>query len=194
MEPRSMANDAKPWLIIVGGSPASGKSTLAEWLAEELRLPLLSRDMFKEALMNTLGSPDAEAAHRLGAASYAVLAVLQRQLLAAGVGMVLESNFVRGISEADLRPAIAASRAVAIYCEPTVAESKRRFVERATNGDRHPGHHDDEPEKVDELEQAVSSGDYDPLDLDIPHLTVDTTNPEAVDRAAIAAFVRAQTG
>src|SRR5262249_25429269 len=73
-------------------------------------------------------------------------------------------------------------------------ESKRRFVERAEDGDRHPGHHDNEPEKVDELEEAVASGDYDPLDLDIPHLIVDTTNPESIDRAAIAGFVRTRTG
>jgi predicted kinase len=185
-----MANTANPLLIIVGGSPASGKSTLAEWLAGEFRLPLLQRDDYKETLMDALGSPDAESSHRLGAAAYAILAAVQRQLLAAGVGMVVESNFTRGRSEADLQPAIAQSRAVAIYCETSVAESKRRFSERAGRGDRHPGHHDDDPRKLPELEVAVRSGDYDPLDLAIPHLIVDTTDPARIDRPAIAAFIR----
>jgi predicted kinase len=186
-----MSTIDKPPLIIVGGSPASGKSTLAEWLAAEFHLPLLTRDAFKESLMDTLGSPDADASHRLGEAAYAILRILQDRLLTAGVGVVLESNFLRGVSEDDLRPAVAHSRAVALYCHTTLEESKRRFTERAERGDRHPGHHDDEPGKLDELEAAIVSGCYDPLDLPIPHLVIDTTDPDAIDRAAIAAFVRA---
>jgi predicted kinase len=182
----------KPIFIIVGGSPASGKSTLAEWLAEEFQLPLLSRDEFKETLMDTLGSPNPDASHRLGAAAYAILALLQERLLSTGVGLIVESNFVRGRSEADLQSAIAVSRAVAIYCETTVEESKRRFIERAERGDRHPGHHDDNPDKADDLEEAIESGDYEPLDLAIPSLLVDTTEPESIDRAAIANFIRDQ--
>ena len=42
-----MANTAKPLLIIVGGSPASGKSALAVWLAGEFRLSLLQRDTYQ---------------------------------------------------------------------------------------------------------------------------------------------------
>lgn len=179
----------KPLVILVGGPPASGKSTLAERLAAELRLPLLSRDQFKEALMDALGSPDADASHRLGAAAYAVLAVAQRRLLDAGIGMVVESNFLRGVSEADLRPVLPDARMVAVYCETAPEESIRRFAARADGGDRHPGHHDGEPGKLDELRATIDSGCYDPLDLPIPHLTVDTTDPDAIDHDAILAWV-----
>ncbi|MCC6792445.1 MAG: ATP-binding protein [Thermomicrobiales bacterium] len=186
--------DDRPLLIIVGGPPASGKSTIAEWLAEEFRLPLLSRDMFKEAMMETLGSPDSDRSHELGAAAYAILAVLQQTLVKAGVGAVLESNFLRGVSEKDLAPILPKSRSVAIYCETSVAESLRRFEERAKNGDRHPGHHDTEPEKLEELEQDLHSGCYDPLDLDIPRLVVDTTGELTPDKTAIKQFVIDHTG
>lgn len=37
-----------PLLVVVTGSPASGKSTLAEKLSESMRLPLLAKDAFKE--------------------------------------------------------------------------------------------------------------------------------------------------
>lgn len=186
--------DDRPLLIIVGGPPASGKSTLAEWVAGEFRLPLLSRDMFKEAMMDTLGSPDPERSHELGAAAYAILAVLQQQLVKAGVGAVLESNFLRGVSEDDLRPILPKSRSVAIYCETTVEESLRRFVERAQNGDRHPGHHDAEPEKLQDLKRDLVSDRYGPLELDIPFLVVDTTDEWKPDRETIKRFVIEHTG
>ena len=186
--------DDRPLLIIVGGPPASGKSTLAEWLADEFRLPLLSRDAFKEAMMDAIGSPDSETSHEYGAAAYRILAILQQQLVKAGVGAVLESNFMRGVSERDLRPILPRSRSVAIYCETTVEESLRRFAERAKNGERHPGHHDDEPQKLEELEKDLRSGCYDPMDLDIPFLVVDTTNDLDPDKAAIKRWVVDQTG
>lgn len=184
----------RPLVIIVGGSPASGKSTIAEFLAEEFHLPLLSRDMFKEALMDTLGSPDPDRSHQLGAAAYAMMAIMQDRLLAAGTGIVLESNFTRGVSEGDLQPVVAKSTAVAIYCTATIEESRRRFAERAASGDRHPGHHDQAPEKLAELERAMISGAYEPLDLDIPHLMVDTTEGYNPDQEAIIRFVREQAG
>jgi predicted kinase len=64
-----------PLFVLVGGWPASGKSTLAAALALELGLPYLSKDEVKEALMDALGPPrDVAASRRLGvAAVHAVL-------------------------------------------------------------------------------------------------------------------------
>lgn len=172
--------DNRPVLVIVGGAPASGKSTLAQTLAERLRLPLFSRDDFKEALMDTLGSPDPDASHELGAAAYAVLALIQQRLIDAGVGTVVESNFVRGESEDDFSPVVPRSRAVLVHCQTSLEESKRRFVQRAENGERHPGHHDRDPDKVGELEEHLLEGRYDPLMLPVPTLVVDTSSEQCV--------------
>ena len=97
--------DNRPLLVIVGGTPASGKTTLANLLARELRLPLLARDTLKEALMDSLGSPSRARSMELGGASYALLFVVLDRLLDAGVGAILESNFSRGRSEAELHGA-----------------------------------------------------------------------------------------
>lgn len=62
--------------ILVGGWPASGKSTLARALATEFDVAYLSKDEVKEALMDRLGAPSTvEESQELGAA--AVAAVLR---------------------------------------------------------------------------------------------------------------------
>ena len=45
-------------LILVSGPSAAGKSSLAETIARELRLPLIAKDTIKEALFDTLGVLD----------------------------------------------------------------------------------------------------------------------------------------
>ena len=62
--------------VLIGGWPASGKTTLSKALARELGFPCLSKDEFKEDLMDRLGAPaTVEESRELGRA--AVSAVLR---------------------------------------------------------------------------------------------------------------------
>ena len=62
--------------VIVSGPPASGKSSLAPALATALDLPLLAKDVVKDALVDVLGAPDLSRSRELGrAAVHALLAV-----------------------------------------------------------------------------------------------------------------------
>jgi predicted kinase len=76
--------------VLVGGWPASGKTTLARVLADELRLPYLSKDEVKEALMDALGTPATVAESRRPGTA-AVHCVLR---VAAGLhGAVIDSTW-----------------------------------------------------------------------------------------------------
>jgi predicted kinase len=164
-----------PRLIVVSGAPASGKTTLARRLAGELGLALLTKDLIKETLFDTLGVPSAERSVELSAASFAVLASVGRELLAAGVSVILEANYQRGRSERDLGPLVAGAKAVLVHCETTRDEIVRRYTARISGAtDRHPGHGDAGGLPV--VLERIDAGVYEPLDLAIPVIRVDTTD------------------
>lgn len=176
-----------PALVLVGGAPATGKSTLAGLLAADLRLPLLSKDLVKEAMLGTLGTSDLARSRELGAAAYAVLYAVVSRVLEAGSGAVVDSNFARGLAEAELRPLAARASTVLVHCQTSSAEIVRRYVERAARGERHPGHLD--AAALPDLLRHLDAGVYEPLDLQVPTLRVDTTAGYAPGLAEIVAFV-----
>ncbi|MCC6628735.1 MAG: hypothetical protein IT340_15195 [Chloroflexi bacterium] len=95
------------------------------------------------------------------------------RLAEAGVGMILESNFRRDLSEPFLAPLLIGTRPVLIHCEGDTAIIARRVRERAERGERHPGHHD--LAVLDQLQEEMAGGRFEPLALNVPVLRVDTT-------------------
>jgi predicted kinase len=167
---------------VVSGAPSTGKTTLALRLAQELHLPALGKDAIKERLFEILGAPDLARSRQLGAATFAVLFTVAAQLLDARVSLVLEGNFRRGQSEAELQPLAARARAVLLHCGAAPAEVTRRYAARR----RHPGHHD--TARLADLERDLAAGTYEPLALNVPTLRVDTTDGYAPPFDHVCAF------
>jgi AAA domain len=163
-------------LVLVTGPPASGKTTLAQPLAHQLGLPLLGKDTIKEALFDTLGTGDRAWSRRLGAASYAVLLALARELHTAVVDANFYPDHGPGLLQACPRP-------IEVFCRCPAAEVERRFTLRAPA--RHQGHVD---HVLDAQLKAALDGGVGPLGLGGPVLEVDTSGP--VDVAAVATWVR----
>ena len=185
-----------PLLVLVAGAPASGKTTLARCLADALPLPLLSRDPIREILADAM-SVEVVQGQSFAVPSFRVFLALIAELLAAGVGLVAESNFFRGESEDHLRPLVQLSRKVLIHCDPPREVSIGRFVERfEQGGERHWS--SSERHRIAQLQAGELSDAWqraEPLDLRVPTLCVDTTDGYAPDLEATVTFVRsAATG
>jgi predicted kinase len=79
-------------VVVVSGAPGAGKSTLAVPLAHALGFPLLSKDVIKESLFDSVGQVDADAlasSRRLGGATMELL----WRLAAECPSVVIEADF-----------------------------------------------------------------------------------------------------
>jgi predicted kinase len=170
--------------VIVGGAPATGKTTLARALGVSLGLPVITKDDVKEALATPFATGDREWSKQLGVAAYSVLYAVAERILAAGQGLVLESNFWHPDSEESLRELARLAPTVVIVCQTTDVLRRRRFEERAARG-RHRVH-------VDSAILAEWTADDAKfrIDVRVPRLVVDTTNGYAPDLERMAAFAR----
>lgn len=66
--------------LVVSGAAASGKTTIARGLADELGWPILAKDTVKAALMSVLPVVDVDGARRDGRAAMSVLLALAREM------------------------------------------------------------------------------------------------------------------
>ncbi len=83
-----------PPLIVISGHPASGKTTVAERLANDLGTwPVISRDSIKESLFDRLGWQDRAWSQKLGQASWELWSWAIELLMKTHHPLIAESNF-----------------------------------------------------------------------------------------------------
>ncbi len=141
-------------------------------------MPLFAKDDVKAALYSVLGAEDVDASRRLSRASFDVLGAIAHAVFAARGAAVVEANFTRGEAEHVLRGAC--THQVRVWCE--VGENLRRYRERQ----RAPMHFDDH--QLARLERGLREGWYEPLDLGVPVLEVETTRGWAPGYEEVLAF------
>lgn len=166
---------AQPVLLLVNGSPATGKTRLAGWLADQLGWPLVSKDAIKERLYDELGAGDRDESSRQGRAAYAVMYGQIEALLRAGVSAVVDAPLKREFEQQRVERLVEQfdCTVVQVVLRTDREVLLQRYRARGASAERHPGHQ--------VLEEDVARlGGLVPLDLPRT-IAVETTDFRAVD-------------
>lgn len=173
-------------IIIIEGYLASGKSTFAELLSEELKIPCLIKDKFKTALCSSISIGDRRESSRFSVVTFDGMMYVAEQLLKTGVPLILEGNFVpAGVKETDesevIRRLIQKYDSMALTFKFT-GDTRilyRRFTEREALPERG---------QANRIGRAVAYDEFcgwchnlDPFDIGGKVVPVDTTDFGKVD-------------
>ena len=186
------------YCILVTGIPASGKSTLAEYLGEKLNLPVFSKDCVKELLFDEIGFSSREEKVRLGTVSTEILYDTAERLMKRNKPFLLENNFENASREGLFSLLERYSyQAITVTLTGDYAAIYRRFLVRNESPERHRGHvvndcypekHPGTPVAALSFEQFVSGirlRGMDSFTTNGPHIIVDTTDFSLLDREAL---------
>ncbi|GFI42987.1 hypothetical protein IMSAGC018_00651 [Lachnospiraceae bacterium] len=190
------------YCILVTGIPAAGKTTMAEYLSERMKLPVFSKDTVKELLYDQVGFRSRKEKVRLGIASMEMIYYGAKQLMKVGQPFILENNF-ENISKEGIMTLLKEYQypALTITLTGDYKAIYERFLERNISPLRHRGHvvNDCYPEEqkhsVEELRAvSLSYEDYlygienrgfDTFSAGDRQLIVDTTDFSKVDMEQI---------
>jgi len=177
----------KPLLIVITGPPASGKSTLAKLLAQQVHLPVLSRDELKEGYLQTLKQSHSEAGENIGIHIYESFFQIAELFVSKNISVIMEAAFQDKLWKPKLEPLSEKAVIKIIVCKTDFNLIQERFSKRITsNADRERFHGDASMSK-EELEQLTAN--YQPPKMNIPTLFVDTTENYKPSMERIIGFV-----
>jgi predicted kinase len=177
---------AAPTLVVVGGPPGSGKTTLAHRLAPAIPCPAICRDEIKEGMVHAHG-PGFEAApgDPLTQRTVDVFFEVLRDLLAGGTSVVAEAAFQDRLWRHGLEPLLELAELRVIHCCVEAAIAWERAAQsRAPRAAHAVGAH---VASLDAWTEHVAS--FQPISLPAPSIVVETTDGYTPDLAEIVRFV-----
>lgn len=132
----------KPKLIIVRGMSGTGKTTIAQRLAQDLAVPCLSKDHLKEFLMDSFGLGDEKWKSVLGFSATQMYFLFAGELLNKGYSVIIESPIVVGPAVDDVKRLCAQHNpdVLEILCTTQEHVRLQRMHDRIATGGRHKGH------------------------------------------------------
>lgn len=127
--------------IIVSGLSGSGKTNLAKYLSENLKVPCFAKDDIKEELFNTLGWSDKEWSLKLSLASINLLFLVLNRELQNGRPIIIEANF-KPLAKEPLQKILSkySAEVLEYHCFASPEILSERVKARAESSNRHPGH------------------------------------------------------
>lgn len=129
------------YIILIAGMPASGKTTFAKHLSDELQIPMISKDEIKEILFDTVGFHSREEKVALGVGSMNIMYLFTESLMRTKKLIILENNF-ENISKPKLQELINKYHytSITVLFYGDIKTIYNRFIERDKSPTRHRGH------------------------------------------------------
>jgi predicted kinase len=182
------ARASQPLVALVGGPPASGKTTVAEALGRLTGLVTLHKDAFKEPLMSELGVASVAESVAHSRAAIVGLFAAADAVTASGAGVILDSTFsARDVERITKLREERGCALLQLHVTAATDVLMRRWAERSDS--RHPGHLD--AARAAEVRARIEAKTWDPLSINAPLLRIDTT---AGDLFYAAAWLDAVSG
>ena len=177
-----------PLLVVVTGSPATGKTTLAHMLARRINCPLLSRDELKEGLINTLGTSHSQLDRSVDMQVYEAFFDTVELLISKGVSLVIEAAFQDKLWRPKLTGLLQKATIKIIICKAEIELIKTRFADRLSNNPDREKFHGDQSLHAEQIASLIDN--YNPVNMEVATLEVDTTQDYDPDLEAIINFIR----
>lgn len=128
--------------IIVYGGGATGKSTLARYLAKSHKTTVFIKDEYKESQFDFLGhKPSINEFRKIEADSWQKTALAIKQSISKDSDLIVEGNFMLPQKRLFQSLLTKDTAVVELYCYTRGFRILRRYVSR--NGKRHPSHRDE---------------------------------------------------
>jgi predicted kinase len=166
----------KPLLIVVTGSPASGKTTLAHILAEKINCPVLSRDELKEGYINTLNLTHNQLNNSVDLHVYDTFFEAIDLLISKGISIIIEAAFRDKLWRPKLLDLLNKAEIKIIICQANFDLIKTRFNSRLLNNPGREKFHGDQSLSLSKEKFIALTENYQPINIDAPTLQVDTTD------------------
>ncbi|MCX5589610.1 AAA family ATPase [Streptomyces erythrochromogenes] len=179
----------RPTLVVVSGPPATGKTTLAHALSQQLGCPAIIRDEIKQGMVMSTRNHRTASDDPLNIPTLDVFFKTITVLVQAGVTLIAEAAFQDRLWRPGLEPLLDLADLRIIRCVTPTLTITERITERART-DSHRAAHGDEALLAD-----MEAGTYDPeqfktISLDVPTLIVDTSDGYTPGTPEIEAFLR----
>lgn len=163
----------KPLLIIITGSPASGKTTLANILAEKINCPLISRDALKEGLINTLNVVHTQLDKSVDLHANDTFFETIDLLVSKRISVIAEAAFQDKLWKPKLLDLLHKAEIKILICKANLDLIKSRFANRLSNNSGRERYHGDESMAKERFIELTKN--YVPVNIDAPTMQVDTS-------------------